>query len=71
LISTNHNNHDLLPSKLLPAKPSDSGRNAPKSSQRSLYGTPNVRAAVNSSPEKMCCDGKGKVISDEHVKQFE
>ena len=53
----------------MPARAVDSGRNAPKATVSGggrvghLYAGP-----TNFGYEKNCCDGFGKVLSDEHIK---
>jgi hypothetical protein len=56
---------------LVPVMAADSGRNAPKTSGVGGRGGHFYQNQSTSSAEKMCCDGFGKVLSDEHVKQFE
>ncbi len=56
---------------LMPARAVDSGRNAPKAIISGGGRIGHLYAGTHSSTEKHCCDGYGKVISDEHVKQFE
>jgi hypothetical protein len=62
---------------LLPSKAADSGRNAPKTSglgnsgRHGHYFNHNNNGERNNKSDKSCCDGFGKVLSDELVKQFE
>ena len=56
---------------LMPARAVDSGRNAPKAIISGGGRVGHLFSGSKLSTEKHCCDGFGKVLSDEHIKQFE
>jgi len=51
---------------LMPARASDSGRNAPKTLSSGRHGHLYSGNSLNIN-EKNCCDGFGKVLSDDQV----
>ena len=56
---------------LLPARVLDSGRNAPTAIISGGARVCHLFARSKLNTEKHCCDGFGKVLSDEYIKQFE